>query len=629
MHGSLESWSASLVGKTLAGRYRVTELLGAGGVGAVFTAEHVAVGRRVALKVLHPEFLAHGSVVDRFHREARAAAACAREGVVDVIDLDRDPACGPFLVMEYLEGETLAARLRARAPLSIDETLFIARSLLATLAVVHARGIVHRDLKPANVMLAQSPEGREVVKVLDFGLAREMTTSDRPGITLPGSVLGTPRFMAPEQAAGDPSVDARADIYAVGAILYCCLGARPPYADVPPEEALHAVLLRPTTPLDRLRPDLDPAVLAVVARAMARDRRERFPDVETLRTAMELAFVGFDDSSTLVDPSGERAVLTATPAPTAARDGAAHAGAALASTLSQQASPDKAAVSTMSYPPHRTPAARETPTTAVRTDPYPRSAHAAAAEPVTQATRSLRAPSSSTAGPVPVAAPHEHLSVSVARSEPRDARAVARAPRRASRGADWWWIVPVVVVGLGVVVGLPALFVSGVAGPSRFFGPSQSASPSPGAGAAPVASWRWQRQGRVTFAVPESWTPITSSVPSIVLALASPGVGDTMRPHVTLADEPFPGTLTRYIEIGTEAATRAGGMITSRSDLLLGTTPGFRGETLFQNAPTPYRELAVFAVVDGRGYALRCLVRPTDAAGLEVCRAISRTVRVE
>ncbi|MCC7534617.1 MAG: protein kinase [Deltaproteobacteria bacterium] len=287
---SVDGWTQSFVGRTLARRYRIVRVLGEGGVGAVFEAEHLAVGHRVAIKVLLPEFVDKGSVVERFHREARAAAACARSGVVEVTDLDHDPSSGPFLVMEYLQGETLADRLTRRGAMGVSQALSVVLPMLETLAAVHARGIIHRDLKPGNVFLAIGEHGTEVVKILDFGMARSPAAQGGSSpLTLPGHVLGTPRYMAPEQALGDPSIDARADLYAVGAILYTCLGGRPPYAEVSADHALGAVLTGPPRPLGEIRPGLPPGAIAVVERAMARDPNARFPDaVEMLRVLRTL-----------------------------------------------------------------------------------------------------------------------------------------------------------------------------------------------------------------------------------------------------------------------------------------------------------------------------------------------------
>lgn len=289
MTSDVDTWSAQLVGRTLAGRYQLVRVLGAGGLGVVFEAKHVTVGKRVAIKVLLPDVRGNDRIVERFHREARAAAACAREGVVDVLDFDRDPECGPFIVMEYIDGETLSAHLNRLGPLPIADAVTICRAVLATLETVHAAGIVHRDLKPSNVMLTRTLEGRDIVKVVDFGVARDREARTGPALTSPGAVLGTPGYMAPEQAGGHEDVDARADLYAVGAILYGCLAGRPPFGHLHGNEAVRAALMGSPEALERLRPGLPRELIAVVEQAMARNRLDRFPDAHRMHAALVAA----------------------------------------------------------------------------------------------------------------------------------------------------------------------------------------------------------------------------------------------------------------------------------------------------------------------------------------------------
>ena len=278
-------WARTLEGRVLAGRYSVDRLVGEGGMGAVFAGTQLAVERKVAVKVLSPGVAGDVTIAERFHREAILAAKIARRGVPQIIDYDRDPDVGPFLVMELLEGESLADRVARRERLHPREACAIAAAVLETLEAVHAKGIVHRDLKPANVFLAREPDGSRQVKVLDFGVARLLAPAGE--MTVQGAVLGTPRYMAPEQALGDPGVDARADLYAVGAMLYACLGGKPPYAGISGEAVLAAVRERPPESLANACPDLPPALCAIVDAATAWLPANRFQDAAAMRRAIE------------------------------------------------------------------------------------------------------------------------------------------------------------------------------------------------------------------------------------------------------------------------------------------------------------------------------------------------------
>jgi serine/threonine-protein kinase len=276
-----------LEGRVLAGRYSIERLIGEGGMGAVFSATQLAVQRRVAVKILLPTVTDDASVVERFHREATLVAQVARAGVPQIIDFDRDPMAGPFVVMELLAGESLADRLKRHDRLHPREAAAIVASMLETLEVVHAKGIVHRDLKPANVFLVREADGGRTVKILDFGVARVSAPSG--DMTVQGAVLGTPRFMAPEQAAGERSVDARADLYAVGAVLYVCLAGKPPYAGLTGEDVLAAVREKPPVSLAEMCPELPAGLTALVDRAMARAADARFPTAREMRGALDAA----------------------------------------------------------------------------------------------------------------------------------------------------------------------------------------------------------------------------------------------------------------------------------------------------------------------------------------------------
>ena len=262
-----------LEGQTLLGKYRIVGQLGQGGMGSVWRGAHVRTGRKVAIKVLDERFLSNSAIVQRFGREARAASAIQHPGIVEVLDLDQTARGVPFLVMELLEGETLAERIQREGRLSQDESIVIMGQLLEALDAAHAHGVVHRDLKPDNVVLI--PRGQtSVVKILDFGISQK--DDERVSqLTLAGSVLGTPHYMAPEQAMGEEEVDGRADVYAAGVVMYECVVGDVPF-DAPNYNRLIQVILTdaPTPPTER-GAKITPGVEEVILRALEKDRDAR------------------------------------------------------------------------------------------------------------------------------------------------------------------------------------------------------------------------------------------------------------------------------------------------------------------------------------------------------------------
>jgi len=220
----------TLVGTVLAKRYQVEELLGQGGMGAVYRGQHIHMRKTFAIKVLHKEMTANAEVVKRFEREAIAAGRIEHPNVAAATDFGQLEDGSFYLVLEYVPGKSLNHVLAARGALSVERTLLIARQIAAALAAAHAIGIVHRDLKPDNVMLIEKGGISEFVKVLDFGIAK--VVSDLPSgdtaLTRFGTIFGTPRYMSPEQAAGQ-EVDARADLYAIGLLIHEMLSGRPAF----------------------------------------------------------------------------------------------------------------------------------------------------------------------------------------------------------------------------------------------------------------------------------------------------------------------------------------------------------------------------------------------------------------
>ncbi len=281
-------WALERVGVVVGERYRIERLIGEGAMGAVFAARHVTLGKLVAIKMMPPEDKFEVEAARRFEQEAVAAASIARKGVVEVLDFGVDRKVGPYIVMEMLEGESLEAKIRREKTLSPATTIALLTPVLDALSSVHARSIVHRDLKPANLFVSRDQEGEEVVKILDFGVSR-VRQGKRALMTATGVVVGTPRFMAPEQARGVEDLDLRADIYAIGAIAYSCLAGKPPYADKGHIDVLAAILTEPPTPLAELVSTVPPRLLEVIEKAMAREREARFVNASEMRTAMLMA----------------------------------------------------------------------------------------------------------------------------------------------------------------------------------------------------------------------------------------------------------------------------------------------------------------------------------------------------
>lgn len=219
---------------TQVGPYEIVREIGAGGMGAVYEALHVQLGRKVALKVLKPEIASSTDMLTRFFNEARAVNHVDHPGLVQISDFGSLPNGSPYLVMELLRGHTLAERLKARTRLSESEALAIIEQLASILAAAHDKGIVHRDVKPSNIMLVPDPAmpGGERVKLLDFGIAKIANSTIASGglpTTQAGLPLGTPLYMSPEQCVGKTAVDGKADVYALGVILFELLAGQPPF----------------------------------------------------------------------------------------------------------------------------------------------------------------------------------------------------------------------------------------------------------------------------------------------------------------------------------------------------------------------------------------------------------------
>ena len=245
-------------------RYRLLRGVGQGAMGVVFEAEHVHIGKRVAVKLLHRELARDPMAVERLRREAHAASSIGHRNIVHVEDFGIAADGAVYLVMEWLAGETLADRLE-RGPADPSGAIAVVRQVLAALAAAHAAGVVHRDLKPANIFLARRKDGGEEVKLLDFGIAKLVLADSR--LTRTGAFVGTPDYVAPEQALGH-QVDARADLYSVGVLMYRLLTDTLPFRGESFMAVLHQHTMTEPEPPSQRAPErnIAPAIEAVVLR---------------------------------------------------------------------------------------------------------------------------------------------------------------------------------------------------------------------------------------------------------------------------------------------------------------------------------------------------------------------------
>jgi len=287
----------------LGGRYRVERELGRGGMAKVFEGTDTVLGRRVAIKLLAPQFAEDEGFVQRFRREAQAAARLSNPNVVSVFDTGTDGGVH-FIVMEYVEGRTLQDYLAGGGRIMPDRAIEIAEAVASALSAAHAQGVIHRDIKPGNIML--TPTGQ--VKVADFGIARMTTTAETVAQT--AAVLGTASYLSPEQAQGEP-VDGRSDIYSLGCVLYEMVTGRPPFlGDSPVAVASKHVLEQPKPP-SKMNNDVTPDLDAVILRAMAKNPANRYQSAEELRADLDRVRRGMPVEATpLLAPPAATQVMT-------------------------------------------------------------------------------------------------------------------------------------------------------------------------------------------------------------------------------------------------------------------------------------------------------------------------------
>jgi tRNA A-37 threonylcarbamoyl transferase component Bud32 len=298
-----------LIGRVLGERYRVAEQIGSGGMGVIYLAEHLGLGKQVAIKILREDLARDKKQVTRFHREAMAAAAIGHPNIVTVTDYGVIDDGGAFIVMERLRGgdlRTVLARYGAMQPRRCSK---IARQVLQAIAAAHAQGIVHRDLKAPNIFLIEEDD-EEVVKLLDFGISKLLAPlgqTDASGLTSASLVMGTPQYLAPEQAHGDADVDHRADIYSLGVVLYEMLTGDLPFRGRTAFEVMMKHDSEAPVPPSRRRPDLEiPLELdQIVLKAMEKDAADRFASADAMLEALDAAMETAAPRQVLSRPSDE------------------------------------------------------------------------------------------------------------------------------------------------------------------------------------------------------------------------------------------------------------------------------------------------------------------------------------
>jgi len=273
------------------GNYQALSLLGEGGMGAVYLAEHPGIGRRVAIKVLRSEMGHDPQLLTRFLNEARAANAIRHPNIIEVLDSGTTARGASYLVMELLEGESLSARIKRLSRLDERSAIEIAMQTASGLGAAHAKGIIHRDLKPDNLFVIpeESDASRERVKILDFGIAKLHVPSGDSLKTRTGTLMGTPIYMSPEQCLGTKEVDHRSDVYSLGIILYEMLTGRPPFLSEGFGELLTMHLHEQPPPLRSLAPQVGAAIESAIMRMLAKKPEDRFQSMADVRAALAIA----------------------------------------------------------------------------------------------------------------------------------------------------------------------------------------------------------------------------------------------------------------------------------------------------------------------------------------------------
>lgn len=304
------SFEEQAIGRTLDGKYRIDGYLKRGGMGAVYRGTHVLLNKPIAIKLIRPELVTSQDVVSRFFREARAAAQLSHPNIVTVHDLGQAKDDGTlYIIMEIVDGKSLKEVIQSGGPWEPKRALRFIKGVVSALSLAHRKGIVHRDLKPQNIMVCRDSEGREIPKLLDFGIAKTLEP-DSPALTATGMVLGTPHYMSSEQAKGLPA-DQRSDIYALGIILYEMLVGKVPFDDKSIPSILVKHLTEPPRPPSAIRGDIPAGVETLILKCLEKDPEKRVQSADELGRALsDLVETGTHPAEptvamepTLADPS--------------------------------------------------------------------------------------------------------------------------------------------------------------------------------------------------------------------------------------------------------------------------------------------------------------------------------------
>ncbi len=314
--------AASSLGRVLMGQFKLVSIAGSGAMGTVYAADQTTVGRKVAVKVLRPELMQDPHVVQRFLREARAAARLSHPSIVVVHLVGETEEGLPFIVMEYVEGESLHARCERERLLNPAVALGIVRQIALALHEAHTHGIVHRDLKPENILLVEKPNAPSQVKVLDFGIAKILREEGGSThvLTRDGSIFGTPHYISPEQASGQ-EVDARADLYSLGVILFRLVTGRLPFEGTSGMDVLVRHINEPPPHPRTIQPELSEPLAELILHALEKPRHDRFQDADEFMAGIDgvMDRLGGDAGRTLLGvappPSGRTEPIKAPPPP--------------------------------------------------------------------------------------------------------------------------------------------------------------------------------------------------------------------------------------------------------------------------------------------------------------------------
>jgi serine/threonine protein kinase len=481
--------TSPLTGTLLGGRYRVGAMLGAGGMGAVYEGVQEGLDRRVALKVLHPHLAGEQELLGRFQREAHVVAGLGHPNVVQISDFQSPPGEPPFLVMELLRGENLREALKRTPQLPQARVAYIAMQVLSALDAAHRANVVHRDIKPDNIFLERTNVQADIVKVLDFGVAKLIGGEEESAnkLTRQGFVVGTLAYMAPEQASGE-GVDGRSDLYALGACMYVASAGRKPFEAPTTTELLRAMLSEPPVPLTAIRQDVDDAFWQVIARALAKKKEDRFASA----AEMARALAPFARPTTLEVPISFKTLEPSDTGPVPTQPTAAQTPAALGSepTPAPATLPDDSGQTPpLTAAPHTAPL----PTRPIE-PPVP------VTVPITQPMTAMEIPRfEQTARITPPAGIAATVQPLMHQASPAP---VAVAPAATPRSTSRPWLlagVAVLVLGAGVAVTLLALFER----PAPAASAVRSVAPAPSA----TASMRVEA---------------TSDVPPLLPALSAP-----------------------------------------------------------------------------------------------------------